>query len=111
MNEDTPQQDDHVPALDQKQLYSLRKFRVLLVEDYSFMADLVSSMLREMGVGIVKTVNSAKEAQMLLTQYNSDSVPRDHFDIVITDWLLPEISGATLIRWIRDHKLDSIKFL
>ncbi|MDP7143486.1 MAG: response regulator [Alphaproteobacteria bacterium] len=111
MSEDTPQQDDHVPALDQKQLYSLRSFRVLLVEDYGFMADLVSSMLREMGVGFVKTVSSAKEAQILLTQYNADSVPRDHFDIVITDWLLPEISGATLISWIRDHKLDSIKFM
>ena len=92
--------------------YSLKNFRILAVEDYPFMADLISSMLREFGVGhIIQAINN-QEAKEVLTMFNSESSnSRNAVDIVITDWLMPEGDGPELLKWIRNHRKAQIKFL
>lgn len=90
--------------------YSLASFRILVVEDYPFMADLLSSMAREFGVGNILLAESGNEAKEMIMMFNSD--PRgSHIDLVITDWLMPDGDGKDLIKWIRDSKKDTIKFL
>lgn len=108
----------HVPSSQQvkqrakSQAYSLRNFRVLAVEDYPFMADLISTMLREFGVGHIVQAIDNQEAKEVLTLFNSESAdPRNAIDIVIVDWLMPNGDGPELLKWIRDHRKAQIKFL
>lgn len=95
----------------QKKAYSLASFRILIVEDYPFMADLMSSMLREFGVGNVVQASSGNEGKEMIALFNSDEQSRNKIDIVLMDWLMPDGDGLELLNWIRTHKRDSIKFL
>ncbi|MDH5722378.1 MAG: response regulator, partial [Alphaproteobacteria bacterium] len=65
------------------------------------------------GVGDIMTCESAKEAIDLLTitQARTRSRYINRVDIVITDWLMPNGSGEDLIKWIRNHERDSVRFL
>jgi two-component system chemotaxis response regulator CheY len=94
----------------QKKAYSLRNFRVLIVEDYEFMADLMVSMLREVGVGHIMHAIDAREAQEMLLLFNSDR-GQSPIDVVVTDWLMPGGDGLGLLRWMRDHRFNGIKFM
>lgn len=95
----------------QKSAYNLHGFKVLIVEDYPFMAELITSMLRELGVGNMLVANSGKEAQEMVLMFNSDPGSRNHIDLVITDWLMPDGNGIEFMNWIRGHKKDEIRFL
>ena len=94
------------------QAYSLKSFRVLAVEDYPFMADLIAMMLREFGVGHIVQAINIQEAKEVLTLFNSESSdPRNAIDIVIVDWLMPDGDGPEFLKWIREHRKAQIKFL
>lgn len=91
--------------------YSLAGFKILVVEDYPFMASLMTTMLREFGVGHLLLAENAEEAERMLVMFNADPGSRDNIDIVLTDWLMPDGDGDRLMKWIRDHKKDAIRFL
>lgn len=99
------------PAAKEEGAYSLAGFKILVVEDYPFMASLITTMLREFGVGHMLLAENAEEAQRMLVMFNADPGSRDNIDIVLTDWLMPGGDGSDLMNWIRGHKKDSIKFL
>ena len=100
-----------VPNQKQKTAYNLKSFRILIVEDYPFMADLMTSMAREFGVGNLLLANSGTEAKEMIMMFNADPGARNLIDMVITDWLMPDGDGADLIRWIRNSRKDTIRFL
>ena len=72
----------------QKKAYSLSAFRILVVEDYPFMADLISTMLREFGVGNIVQASSGNEAREMIMLFNSDETSRNKIDLVLLDWLI-----------------------
>ncbi|HRC27127.1 MAG TPA: response regulator, partial [Alphaproteobacteria bacterium] len=76
--------------------YDLSKLNVLLAEDSHTMQTLVSSMLRSFGVGDVLVCGGASEAIGLLTvtQARKKSSDIRGVDLVLTDWLMPDGSGA-----------------
>ncbi len=91
---------------------TLQGFKLLIVEDYPFMADLMGSMLREFGVGNIFQAISVAEAKEMLILFNTEMDPRSAIDMVITDWLMPGTSSGTdLISWVREHRKDTVKFL
>ena len=75
------------------------------------MADLLSSMAREFGVGHILMADSGNEAKEMIMMFNSDARAGSHIDLVITDWLMPDGDGKELIQWIRNSKKDTIKFM
>ncbi|MBL4805220.1 MAG: response regulator [Alphaproteobacteria bacterium] len=88
----------------------LGDFKVLIVEDFPFIAALVATCLREMGVGKVVTAEHGKTALtkiQSMNQFENDN----NIDVVILDWLMPEMDGRQLLKAIRTHKSDSIRFL
>ena len=95
----------------QKKAYSLAAFRILIVEDYPFMADLMSSMLREFGVGNIVQAASGNEAKEMIMLFNGDDMSRNKIDVVLMDWLMPNGDGLELLTWIRSHSKDSVRFL
>ena len=78
----------------------MSKVSVLVVDDASFIRDLVKKCLRNYfpGMRIEDAVNGRK-AQSLLT--------RETFDLVLCDWEMPEMSGLELLTWCREQ--DALK--
>jgi CheY-like chemotaxis protein len=78
----------------------MSKVSVLVVDDASFIRDLVKKCLRNYfpGIRIEEAVNGRK-AQSLLA--------REAFDLVLCDWEMPEMSGLELLTWCREQ--DNLK--
>lgn len=95
-----------------RKIYDLSNFHVLLVEDYEFMQQLITGMLKAFGVGHISVCNNGREAKNLISfVQTSKSSTKPKIDIVLTDWLMPEMSGPEMIEWIRSHNHDMVKFL
>jgi two-component system chemotaxis response regulator CheY len=95
------------------QPYDLSNFTVLIVEDSLYMQSLMTSMLKAFGVGDILACESGEEAIDLLTVLQASRKSRllRNVDIVLTDWLMPNGSGKDLLKWIRSHEKDAIRFL
>jgi len=68
--------------------------RILLVDDDELVLSSTAEMLREAG-HIAVEARSAREAQQC--------VGREPFDLVITDHLMPNMTGLQLIDWLKQH--------
>ena len=101
------------PAQKNSEPYSLENFTVMLVEDSAYIQALMSSMLKIFGVGDIVLCENGREAMDLLTimQARAQSRYVSQVDIVLTDWLMPGGSGEDLLRWIRTHDMDEVRFL
>lgn len=91
--------------------YDLSSFKVLTVDDFPFITDLVASTLREMGVGTILRANDGQKAKEAILQHNHVENVFNNIDVVLLDWLMPGINGASLLSWIRSHEKETIKFL
>ncbi len=70
--------------------------RFLVVDDASFIRDLVKKQLRDAYPGCeIVDVPSALRAQVLLKT--------QRFDLILCDWEMPELSGEEFLRWLRAH--------
>ena len=67
---------------------------VLLVEDQSSMRRVVASMLAKMGFTDVVQAADGEEALEVLRMR--------HVELVLTDWVMPNLDGGALLRQIRD---------
>ena len=85
----------------------------MIVEDSTYIQTLMISILKVFGVGDIMVCGGGNEAIDLLkvTQARKKSRFITDIDIVITDWLMPDGSGEELLRWIREHSEDSVRFL
>ncbi|WP_426133037.1 response regulator [Pseudomonas sp. PWP3-1b2] len=74
----------------------MSKVSVLVVDDASFIRDLVKKCLRNYfpGIQIEDAVNGKKAQSVLM---------RETFDLVLCDWEMPEMSGLELLTWCREQ--------
>ncbi|MFV3130635.1 response regulator [Niveispirillum sp. KHB5.9] len=72
------------------------RLRVLLAEDNAFEARLIQGVLRQLGVGMVAHHRDGAGAMSAVT---ADMTP---FDLVISDWNMPNGTGLDLLRHVRD---------
>ncbi|QEN44998.1 response regulator [Pseudomonas protegens] len=78
----------------------MSKVSVLVVDDASFIRDLVKKCLRNYFPGIkIEDAINGKKAQAMLA--------REAFDLVLCDWEMPEMSGLELLTWCREQ--DALK--
>ena len=102
--------DVDVTERKEKQAYDFSTFKVLVVDDFVFISDLVSSTLNEMGIGKVMKAENGVVAKERLNNYNLvQSV--NNIDVIILDWLMPEMNGPAFLKWLRGHEAETIKFL
>lgn len=83
----------------------MSKVSVLVVDDATFIRDLVKKGLRDHfpGVKIEEAINGRK-AQQLLT--------RQSIDLILCDWEMPEMTGLELLSWCREQDgLKSVPFI
>ena len=74
----------------------MSKVNVLIVDDASFIRDLMKKGLRSHfpGIQLEEAVNGRKAQQILATQ---------RFDLILCDWEMPEMSGLELLAWFRQQ--------
>ncbi|MCK9813186.1 two-component system response regulator [Pseudomonas chlororaphis] len=78
----------------------MSKISVLVVDDASFIRDLVKKCLRNYFPGIrTEDAVNGKKAQAMLA--------KEAFDLVLCDWEMPEMSGLELLTWCRTQ--DALK--
>jgi two-component system, chemotaxis family, chemotaxis protein CheY len=96
-----------------KTTYKLDHVCVLIVEDNAFALQLITSILRNIGVGRVLPADSVKDAKELL------SLPRGllqqsgtaGIDLIIADWFLQKETAEELLTWTRQHETDAIRYV
>lgn len=81
--------------------------KILVVDDASFTRDLIKRTLRKRfpSVGVEEAVNGRKAQQML---------EKMHFDMVLCDWEMPEMTGVELLQWCREqpqYKKEDLPFV
>ena len=78
----------------------MSKVSVLVVDDATFIRDLVKKGMRDNfpGVQIEEAINGRKAQQMLSRQV---------VDLILCDWEMPEMSGLELLTWCREQ--DNLK--
>ena len=75
----------------------MSKVSVLVVDDASFIRDLVKKCLRNYFPGIkLEDAVNGKKAQSILM--------REAYDLVLCDWEMPEMSGLELLTWCREQE-------
>ncbi|BAP42561.1 response regulator [Pseudomonas sp. 21LCFQ02] len=84
----------------------MSKVSVLVVDDATFIRDLVRKGLRNYfpGIHTDEAVNGRK-AQVMLS--------REAFDLILCDWEMPEMSGLELLEWCRQQEnyLKTVPFI
>ena len=98
---------------DDRPSYDLSNFTILVVEDSAYMHSLLTSMLKSFSVGDILVSEGGEEAIDVLKVTQARTVSRyvNKVDIILMDWLMARGSGEELLKWIRTHEKDSIRFL
>lgn len=75
----------------------------LIVDRNPYYRSLIAQMLRGFGIHSINSCESGEEAKKFLIEYPID------FCLIEAD--LPDISGANLIRWIRQEQKEPVRFV
>jgi CheY-like chemotaxis protein len=82
---------------------NLKGVQALLLDSDQFSRGLIASMLRGFGIDAPVLGQSGADAMAYL---NGNSV-----DLCIVEAMLPDMSGAELIRWLRRPEMDKLRFV
>lgn len=75
---------------------SISESKVLVVDDDGITLTLVKRSLEQLGCEHITPVWNAEEALSKLAH--------DRFDLIITDWCMPKVSGLDLLKYVRSHE-------
>lgn len=74
--------------------------KILVVDDFSTMRRITKKLLREIGFHAIDEADDGMSAVPMLREQD--------YDLVITDWNMPGLSGLELLKTIRsDSKMDN----
>lgn len=81
-----------------------RAIRFLVIDDLELMRKTIMSCLEQMGFRNITLASDGRQSLELLED--------QPFDCIISDWIMPHLSGLELLRHVRSvPKLQSIKFM
>ena len=80
--------------------------KVLIVDDMSAMRKILKTLLGQLGI---KNIDEAEDGKQALEKLRQNP---DKYDLVITDWNMPNMTGIELVQAIRsDEKLKHLPVL
>ena len=92
--------------------YNFRKVSVLIAEDGEYVRSMLSSTLKNMGVGNVVTLEDGGAAIDYLTEGNKGGLGASSpVDVIIADWEMEPVDGLMLLRWVRRHADSPNRFI
>ncbi|UTH72657.1 chemotaxis response regulator CheY [Chromobacterium sp. IIBBL 290-4] len=81
-----------------------KNMRFLVVDDFSTMRRIVRNLLKELGF---TNVDEAEDGQVALHKLKTQ-----HFDFVVSDWNMPNMTGIELLKAVRaDPQLKHLPFM
>ena len=81
-----------------------KNMKIIVVDDFSTMRRIIKNILRQLGL------NNVQEADDGATAW--PKIQSEPFDLIITDWNMPKMSGLELLKNIRnDDNLKDIPVL
>jgi CheY-like chemotaxis protein len=75
---------------------------ILLVDDDEFFANVVANQLQDEYQYKVTVAHNGREAQELISTGGSN-----HFDMILTDYSMPEMNGIDLLKWINENRMET----
>ncbi len=75
---------------------------ILLVDDDEFFANIVATQLQDEYKYKVTIARNGHEATELIAKGGSN-----HFDIILTDYSMPEMNGIDLLKWTNERKIET----
>lgn len=77
---------------------------ILIVDDFSSMRCIIKNLLRDLGFNHTSEADNGLSALPMLQQ--------GHFDFLITDWAMPQMTGIDLLKAVRaDQRLKPLPVL
>ncbi len=91
----------------------LERLSVLVVEDNDFIRDLLSDVMRSIGIGRVFTATDGEDAIDLLQTVAVDPMKAgiSVIDVIISDVFMPSVDGRMLLRWVRSGGKSPDRFV
>jgi DNA-binding NtrC family response regulator len=77
-------------------------FNILLVDDDEFFSNVVANQLQDEYQYKVTLAGNGREAKELIATGGSN-----HFDIILTDYSMPEMNGIDLLRWLSENNIET----
>ncbi|MBO9623796.1 MAG: response regulator [Sphingomonas sp.] len=74
-------------------------FRILLVDDHAGVRATTAALLEDLGHGVVHAMDGSQALELFQKDPGA-------FDVLITDYAMPRISGAELVRQLRSERPD-----
>ncbi|TWB37810.1 response regulator [Nitrospirillum viridazoti] len=90
--------------------YRLDGLSVLVADDNRFVRTILVTVLRGLGVGRVLQAENGEEATAILDVSTQIQGASD-IDIVFADHLMAPVDGLELLKWVREHDHDKLKFM
>lgn len=93
--------------------YNLERLSVLLVEDNSYIRDILESLLKTLGFGWVTTARNGQDAVefLRLVANKPGAGGTMGIDLIISDLIMSPINGLLLLRWVRTSKDSPNRFV
>lgn len=93
--------------------YNFGLFSCLVVDDSAYLRTLMSSSLRAIGVGNLKTVDDGGQGIEFLQKVRDDPMRAgmQNVDIIFSNWQMNPVDGMMLLRWVRRHKDSPNRFV
>ncbi|MBI5893927.1 MAG: response regulator [Deltaproteobacteria bacterium] len=83
----------------------MKNFRVLIADDMSTVRSIVKC-------GLIKNFPSIEIDEVINGKYAMEKLQSTHYDFIISDWEMPDVTGDKLLEWVRNHpKLKATPFL
>jgi len=89
-------------------IYNLERCSIFLVEDNSYVRNILADMLRYLKFGTVSTAEDGADAiEYLKTLHHTAG----GFDFIVSDLAMSPINGLLLLRWVRTSKESPNRFM
>lgn len=69
--------------------------KILIVDDFAIMRTVIKNLLCNLGYTDIVQVKDGLEATEIMNDYN--------FDLIITDWNMPNMNGIDLLKYVRGN--------
>lgn len=81
----------------------MKKLKIIIIDDHKTMRDYLRKILAEMGQENVEEASDGLEAWNQILEKASGQAP---YDIIISDWNMPNLTGIELLKKIRKHQTE-----
>lgn len=92
--------------------YRFDGLSILVADDNRFVRSIMVTILKALGIGKVLQADNGEEAMAILdVSAQMDSAVGRDVDIIFADHLMDPMDGISLLKWVREHESDKIRFL